>query len=320
MRTLKLTVAYDGTEYVGWQRQAAGASIQGCLEAALRDIEGAPVSVLGAGRTDAGVHALGQVAGVRLEAGIAPGALARALNARLPADIRVVASEAVPDTFHARFDAVAKSYRYRLAHGPVMSPFLRRYAWHVREPLDVEAMTEAGRMLVGEHDFAAFQAAGGSVRTTVRTVFGLTVRRASPASTGADAGGADTTVIEVRGSGFLRHMVRTIAGTLVDVGRGRRGPGEVERALLAADRAAAGPTAPPRGLFLLGVEYRGDDARGGAVPRIGKRSDPRRPLLLDLAVELDDAARAGRRGEPAANRSPHSSGNGSRRASSPPPP
>ena len=255
MRTLKLTVAYDGTEYVGWQRQAAGASIQGCLETVLRDIEGAPVSVLGAGRTDAGVHALGQVAGVRLEAGIAPGALARALNARLPADIRVVASEAAPDSFHARFDAVAKSYRYCLAHGPVMSPFLRRYAWHIREPLDVEAMTEAGRMLVGEHDFAAFQAAGGSVRTTVRTVFGLTVRRASPASTGADAGGADTTVIEVRGSGFLRHMVRTIAGTLVDVGRARRGPGEVERALRAADRAAAGPTAPPRGLFLLGVEY-----------------------------------------------------------------
>ena len=254
MRTLKLTVAYDGTEYVGWQRQAAGASIQGCLEAALRDIEGAPVSVVGAGRTDAGVHALGQAAGVRLEAGIAPGALARALNARLPADIRVVASEAAPDSFHARFDAVAKSYRYRLAHGPVMSPFLRRYAWHVREPLDVEAMTEAGRTLVGEHDFAAFQAAGSSVGTTVRTLFDLTVRRVSPGAW-AEAAGADSTVIEVRGSGFLRHMVRTIAGTLVDVGRGRRGPGEVERALRAADRAAAGPTAPPRGLFLLGVEY-----------------------------------------------------------------
>ena len=255
MRTFKLTVAYDGTEYVGWQRQAAGASIQGCLETVLRGIEGAPVSVVGAGRTDAGVHALGQVAGVRLEAGIDPGALARALNARLPPDIRVVAGEAAADTFHARFDAVAKSYRYRLVHGPFMSPFLRRYAWHVREPLDVEAMTEAGRMLVGEHDFAAFQAAGSSVSTTVRTVFDLTARRASPGVWAEAAGGADSTVIEVRGSGFLRHMVRTIAGTLVDVGRGRRTPRDVERALGAADRSAAGPTAPPRGLFLLGVEY-----------------------------------------------------------------
>lgn len=254
MRTFKLTLAYDGTDYVGWQRQAAGVSIQGCLESALGGVEGTPVPVVGAGRTDAGVHALGQVAGVRLGARIDPEALARAVNARLPADIRVVGSEAAADTFHARFDAVAKSYRYRLLHGPVMSPFLRRYAWHVREPLDMEAMAEAGRMLVGEHDFAAFQAAGGSVRTTVRTLFGLTVRAASP-STGAEAGGADTTVIDVRGSGFLRHMVRTIAGTLVEVGLGRQDPKEVERALGSADRRAAGPTAPSRGLFLTGVEY-----------------------------------------------------------------
>ena len=257
MRTHKLTVAYDGTEYVGWQRQAAGVSIQGCLEAALRDIEGAPVAVVGAGRTDAGVHAVGQVAGVRLEAGIDPGTLARALNAKLPADIRVVASEAAPDTFHARFDAVAKSYRYRLAHGPVMSPFLRRYAWHVREPLDVEAMTEAGRMLVGEHDFAAFQAAGSSVRTTVRTLFDLTVRRVSPGARAETGGGAVSTVIEVSGSGFLRHMVRTIVGTLVEVGRGRWGPAEVEQVLGGADRSAAGPTAPARGLFLTAVRYPG---------------------------------------------------------------
>ena len=288
MRTLKLTLAYDGTEYVGWQRQAAGASIQGCLEAALRDIEGAPVSVVGAGRTDAGVHALGQVAGVRLGAGIDPEALARAVNARLPADIRVVESAAAADTFHARFDAAAKSYRYRLAHGPVMSPFIRRYAWHVRDRLDVEAMNEAGRTLVGEHDFAAFQAAGSSVRTTVRTVFGLTVRPAAPASAGAEAGGADMTVIEVRGSGFLRHMVRTIVGTLVDVGRGRRGPEEVARALRAADRGAAGPTAPPRGLFLLGVEYPGDDARGRRPP-----PDPARPGRHSGA-RGEHAARVGR--------------------------
>ena len=256
MRTFKLTVAYDGTAYVGWQRQAAGASIQGRLEAALGDLGGTGVAVVGAGRTDAGVHALGQVAGVRLDVGIDPAALARAVNARLPEDIRVVDSAVAADAFHARFDAVAKSYRYRLLHGPVMSPFLRRYAWHVRERLDAAAMTEAGRMLVGEHDFAAFQAAGSAVCTTVRTLFDLTVGRAAPGAwAGADAGGAEMTVIEVRGSGFLRHMVRTIVGTLVEVGRGRWGPAEVERALRAADRNAAGPTAPPRGLFLTGVAY-----------------------------------------------------------------
>ncbi len=256
MRTFKLTVAYDGTAYVGWQRQAAGVSIQGCLEAALGDIEGAAVAVVGAGRTDAGVHALGQVAGVRLDAGIEAAALGRALNARLPPDIRVVDSALAADAFHARFDAVAKSYRYRLLHGPVLSPFLRRYAWHVREGLDVQAMTEAGGVLIGEHDFAAFQAAGSAVRTTVRTLFELTVRGASPGAwTGADPAGAEMTVIEVRGSGFLRHMVRTIVGTLVEVGRGRRGPAEVEQVLRGADRSAAGPTAPPRGLFLTGVGY-----------------------------------------------------------------
>ena len=255
MRTFKLTLAYDGTDYVGWQRQASGASIQGCLEAALADMEGASVTVVGAGRTDAGVHALGQVAGVRLGVRIGPEALARAVNARLPPDIRVVGGAEAADAFHARFDAVAKSYRYRLLHGPVMSPFLRRYAWHVREPLDVRAMAEAGRMLVGEHDFAAFQAAGSSVRTTVRTVFELTVSPVPPASAGAEAGGAGMTVVEVRGSGFLRHMVRTIVGTLVEVGRGRRGPEGVGRALRAADRSAAGPTAPARGLFLTGVQY-----------------------------------------------------------------
>ena len=256
MRTFKLTLAYDGTAYVGWQRQASGASIQGRLEAALGEIAGAAVAVVGAGRTDAGVHALGQVAGVRLDVRLDPPALARAVNARLPADVRVVDAAAAGDAFHARFDAVAKSYRYRLLHGPVMSPFLRRYAWHVRGPLDAGAMTQAGGMLVGEHDFAGFQAAGSGVRTTVRTLFDLSVRRVPPGAwADADAGGADATVIEVRGSGFLRHMVRTIVGTLVEVGRGRRGPADLERVLRTADRRAAGPTAPAGGLFLTGVGY-----------------------------------------------------------------
>ena len=256
MRTLKLTIAYEGTAYVGWQRQLNGSSIQGCLEAALVEIEGAPVTVVGAGRTDAGVHAFGQVASVQLRHQIVPDALVRAVNARLPLDIRVVAAAVSPEPFHARFDAIAKTYRYRLLHGAVMSPFDRRHGWHVGEPLDHERMADAGRVLVGEHDFAAFQATGSSTRSTVRTLFELSVSRAQrdPWSVDGDTEGA-VTLIEVRGSGFLRHMVRVIVGTLVEVGRGQRDRAAVEHSLRSRDRGSAGQTAPPHGLFLMRVEY-----------------------------------------------------------------
>ena len=256
MRTLKLTIAYEGTAYVGWQRQPNGSSIQGCLEAALAEIEGAPVAVVGAGRTDAGVHALGQAASVQLKHQIAPDALLRAVNARLPSDVRVVTAEIVPETFHARFDATAKTYQYRLLQGAVMSPFDRRYGWHVGVPLDHERMADAGQVLVGEHDFAAFQATGSSTHSTVRTLFELTLRRAPrDPSSGHDGTGAILTLIDARGSGFLRHMVRVIVGTLVEVGRGHRDRAAVEHALSSRDRGAAGQTAPPHGLFLMRVEY-----------------------------------------------------------------
>ena len=256
MRTLKITVAYEGTAYVGWQRQSNGSSIEGCLKAALAEIEGAQVAVVGAGRTDAGVHALGQVASVRLQHQIVPDALLRAVNARLPSDIRVVMAEVSPEPFHARFDATAKTYRYRLLHDAVVSPFDRRYAWHVGEPLDHERMVDAGRALVGEHDFAAFQASGSSTRSTVRTLFELTLSRAprDPRSVACGAGVA-LTVIEARGSGFLRHMMRVIVGTLVEVGRGQRDRAAVEYALRSRDRGSAGQTAPPHGLFLMRVDY-----------------------------------------------------------------
>ena len=256
MRTLKLTIAYEGTAYVGWQRQPNGSSIQGCLEAALAQIEGAPVAVVGAGRTDAGVHALGQVASVQLRHEIAPDALVRAVNARLPSDIRVVTAEVGPESFHARFDATAKTYRYRLLHDAVVSPFDRRYGWHVGESLDHERMAEAGRVLVGEHDFGAFQATGSSTQSTVRTLFELTVSRAprDPWSVHGGAGAA-LTLIDARGSGFLRHMVRVIVGTLVDVGRGHRDRAAVEHALSSCDRGSAGQTAPAHGLCLMRVGY-----------------------------------------------------------------
>jgi tRNA pseudouridine38-40 synthase len=247
MRTLKLTVEYDGTRYVGWQRQAAGTSIQGLLEAGLARIEGRAVAVHGAGRTDAGVHALGQVASVALSTGLPEETLTRALNAVLPPDVRVRSVQAVDASFHARFSARSKTYEYRLVTAPFISAFLYRYAWHVSHAVDTAAMREAAAWLVGTHDFAAFQASGSAVATTARTVHALIIDE-----------GADwdrPLVIRVTGDGFLRHMVRTIVGTLIEVGSARREPASVRSILLSRDRAQAGPTAPAHGLFLTRVEY-----------------------------------------------------------------
>ena len=192
---------------------------------------------------------------MRLSRGIAPDALTRAVNARLSSDIRVVAAEVVPETFHARFDAIAKTYRYRLLHGAQLSPFDRRYGWHVAQPLDLERMAAAGRVLVGEHDFAAFRATGSSTHSTVRTLFDLTVSTAPRAAGSVDTGGGAITLIDARGSGFLRHMVRVIVGTLIEVGRGRRDGATIEHLLHSRDRGSAGQTAPPHGLFLMRVDY-----------------------------------------------------------------
>lgn len=259
-RTIKLVLAYDGTPFVGWQRQAAGLSIQGLLEEALSRIEGGPVAVIGAGRTDAGVHACGQVAGVRLSSAIDLGALRRALNATLPPEIRVLRTEQVDDAFHARYSAQSKTYRYQIVNGPGISPFEWRYAWHLVEPLDVAAMQAAARLFEGEHDFGAFRGTGSSVKTTVRRVYRSSL--ASAASGGvapwgcADArSGAERLMYEVCATGFLRHMVRAIVGTLVEVGAGRRDGASVAKALASGDRADAGPTAPACGLCLVDVQY-----------------------------------------------------------------
>jgi tRNA pseudouridine38-40 synthase len=239
-RVLKLTLSYDGTRFVGWQRQADRNSIQGLLEEALARFEGAPVTVHGAGRTDAGVHALGQVASVTVTATHDTSAVARGLNANLPPDIRVLKVEEAPPGFHARFSARSKTYRYALRNVPVASPFERAYAWHVPEPLDVDAMRAAAAALVGTHDFAAFQSAGSDVTDTVRTM--------------TRSEFVDLTY-EIEGNGFLRHMVRAIVGTLVEVGQGRRPVSSVEALLAGGRRAEAGATAPPHGLFLGRVDY-----------------------------------------------------------------
>ena len=252
MRTLKLTLSYDGTDYVGWQRQDDGRSIQGELERALAEIEGRPVPVNGAGRTDAGVHALGQVASVRLAHGIDTDALVRALNAKLPLAIRVRRAEEAGDRFHARFGAKQKTYRYQIETGRVADPFLSRYAWRVTDPLGLDPMRVAAGSLTGEQDFAAFQAADAGAGSTVRTVRSVTIEPRTPTSF-LDTPGLTVTVT---GDGFLRHMVRIMVGTLVDVGSGRREAGSMAGVLASRDRARAGPTAPPQGLFLVSVDYR----------------------------------------------------------------
>ncbi len=248
MPVLKLVLAYDGTDYTGWQRQAAGRSVQGVVEAALAPLAGRPVSVVAAGRTDAGVHALGQVAHVELHRPIDPSVVQRALNARLPPDVRVRAASEAPPGFHARFAARRKTYRYYLRLGPWVSPFEHRYVWHLAEALDDRAMVEAASVLVGRHDFAAFRSVGTPVKTTERTVYRLDLTRMD------DEDGA-LVALEIEADGFLRHMARTIVGTLVEVGLGRRGPADLERALASGDRGQAGPTAPAKGLFLVRVEY-----------------------------------------------------------------
>lgn len=245
MPLFKLTLSYDGTNFVGWQRQASGTSIQGLLEDALAELEGEPVAVTGAGRTDAGVHAIGQVASASLNRIVDPITVVRAANARLPEAVRVLDVVAMPDDFHARFHATAKSYRYRIWNAEVLSPFERAYAWHVPGPLlDVDAMAAAAAALEGRHDFAAFQTAGAETKTSERVVFSSCVSSAHPIIT-----------YEIRGNGFLRHMVRSIVGSLVEVGRGRYPATWMREVMASEKRANAGPTAPAAGLFLVRVEY-----------------------------------------------------------------
>jgi tRNA pseudouridine38-40 synthase len=254
MRTLKLTLAYDGTRFVGWQRQAAGDSVQATLEDALARFEGGPVTVHGAGRTDAGVHALGQVASASVTFAHDAATLARALNAQLPEDLRVVAVEDAPEGFHARFDARSKTYRYLIRNDPAANPFERPYVWHVPQPLDVAAMQAAAASFVGRHDFAAFRSVGTDVPDSIRTLASSTIRRADAQAPWLD-GVSSLLTYEVTGDGFLRHMVRAIVGTLVEVGRGWRDPAGMDLLLQAKDRGAAGATAPPHGLFLVRVDY-----------------------------------------------------------------
>jgi tRNA pseudouridine38-40 synthase len=263
VRTITLILAYDGTDLIGWQRQGTGPSVQRLLEEALSRIEGAPVAVAGAGRTDSGVHAAGQVASAQVAFTLDAAALRRALNAMLPRAVRVLlAADAAPG-FHARFSARSKTYEYRIVNAPFVSPFWSRYAWHVPFELDAGRMDAAARVLAGTHDFAAFRSTGTDVHTTVRTLLESSVgcrplARADAIPWGVpairlDEGRLITYV--VTGTGFLRHMVRAIVGTLVEIGAGRADVALMEALLARGRREHAGPTAPACGLCLARVDY-----------------------------------------------------------------
>ena len=259
-RTLRLDIEYDGAGFSGWAAQPGLRTVEGELTAALGTLLREPVELTVAGRTDAGVHAAAQVASVRLTAAITPERLVRACNASLPDDVRVLAAEPMPDRFHARIHARGKTYRYFIWHAPAGSPALRRLAWHVPQRLDLAAMQEAAARLVGEHDFAAFQAAGSAVKSTVRRLWtsSVAIEPAPPAWVQPSDRGR-LLCFEVSGNGFLRHQVRAMAGTVVLVGKGRLTPDDVSRMLDGGVRADAGPTAPAHGLHLWRVDYPDDD-------------------------------------------------------------
>jgi tRNA pseudouridine38-40 synthase len=241
---IKLTVEYDGTSYHGWQIQPSGETIQAVLEKAVATFLGQPARVTAAGRTDAGVHALGQVVNFFCDREFDRHRIRRALNALTPADITIKEVEIVPDSFDARRDGRSRVYEYRILSRPTPSPFYLTTALHVHDSLDVDAMREAIRCLEGEHDFSSFQAAGCDAVNAVRKVY----------RTSLDQRG-ELLVYTVEATAFLRHMVRNIVGTLLEVGRGQRSPQSFAELLEARDRTKAGPTAPAHGLFLMEVKY-----------------------------------------------------------------
>ncbi|MGB7924296.1 MAG: tRNA pseudouridine(38-40) synthase TruA [Pyrinomonadaceae bacterium] len=246
----KLTIQYDGTEFHGWQMQGEQRTVQGELTRALALLDGREVVVHGAGRTDAGVHAVAQVASVVLRREIAPDRLRAAINGNLARDVRVVHAEAVEDQFHARFSARGKTYRYRIFNAPFMSPFWRRYAHHEARRLNLERMQQAARLFVGEHDWTAFSAAQSEVKTRVRRLTELEVKE-----DWSERGAGRLVDVRVSADGFLRYMVRSIAGTLLAVGRGEIDEAQILRALSGGERALSGATAPACGLTLMRVHY-----------------------------------------------------------------
>ena len=245
MRNLKLTIRYDGTEFFGWQTQPGRRTVQETVEKAIAEITREPrVRLTCSGRTDSGVHAVGQVANAFTASKLPGATLLKAINAKLPDDVSLREVVEVPQSFCANKDALRKTYRYVIQDGRLQDPFMRKYAWFVRQPLDVEAMTRASRCLLGRHDFRCFETEWPNRLTSVRTITHLAVSRFG-----------EFIWIDVEADGFLYNMVRAIAGSLAQVGRGFWPETRIADVLSAMDRRLAGPTAPPEGLFLMRVTY-----------------------------------------------------------------
>ncbi|MDX2044435.1 MAG: tRNA pseudouridine(38-40) synthase TruA [Acidobacteriota bacterium] len=244
MMNYRITLAYDGTEYCGWQWQSGLPTVQGALESALEKLEGSPVTSFAAGRTDAGVHAEGQVASFRLTKRWDGRGLRKALNGNLPFDVRVVEAAPAADEFHARFDAKAKIYRYRIFASEVMNPLWLRYAWHYPYPLNLEKLSTDAQILVGTHDFSGFTVASCTVRTRVRTLTDVRIEREG-----------DLLALFFSGKGFLRYQVRAMVGALVGINRRRIAAASMAELIESRDRTLIGAHAPAQGLTLLKVEY-----------------------------------------------------------------
>ncbi|MGD8833964.1 MAG: tRNA pseudouridine(38-40) synthase TruA [Desulfobacteraceae bacterium] len=244
-KNFKLTIEYDGTHYHGWQVQPNGRSIQKEIESAIETMTRKKIRLSASGRTDAGVHALGQVANFSCDTAITPAGLQKGLNSMLPDDIVIRHAMEVPPQFHARYDATGKLYRYHILNQELPSAIDRRYTWWIRSPLDLAAMEEAGAHIIGEHDFKAFEGTGSPRSHTIRKVVKSRFTR-SPEG---------RITFDIQANGFLRYMVRNIIGTLVDVGRHKKSPGQVKEILDSKDRSLAAATAPPTGLFLVEVYY-----------------------------------------------------------------
>lgn len=251
MRHFKLTIAYDGTDFHGWQMQSSKPTIQGEIVGVLRQITQENVQVHGAGRTDAGVHALGQVASFRTQSALSAAEFQRALNALLPPTIRIAGAEEVGPDFHARWSAIGKIYRYRLYRGKVVPPPIWHFVLHYPFPLDDDAMRIAASRFVGPHDFAAFAASTGSEdddreRSTTREIYSSDISRSED---------GEELIYTVKGRSFLRYMVRKMVGTLLEVGRGRMVPDDILRLYQLRDRSKSGPTVPPQGLCMVEVMH-----------------------------------------------------------------
>jgi tRNA pseudouridine38-40 synthase len=245
MRTIKLTIEYDGTNYQGWQVQPKGLTIQGMIEEKLALLTGETIPLMGSGRTDAGVHAFGQIAHFKTKSQMDVHSIQRALNSLLPPDIVIQKVEQVEAEFHARKHSKSKAYEYRILNRKIRSAFHRGYAWHIPQKLDLKGMKKASQKLMGEHDFSSFRSVGSPTRTAVRKVSRAEWRR-----------GRDGIIrFEIEANGFLKQMVRAIVGTLVEAGKGKISSEEFQRILDSKDRKRAGPTAPAHGLFLKEVKY-----------------------------------------------------------------